>query len=204
MGAKRVVHVVGTGTLGEPVISLFLNLQHDLEVDEVTFHKNRPLLNDRMKIISLIRRGARLVAEKEKWVDFEKLGMQPTYTREEALAQATVVIVELQIENLRVAKAPFGDILEMSGGGRRQLLILRTRHAKYGVGGTPMRIHPRHTPQRPLDRAQRGVRLGQGELDDVPSVIVRRSRRLLHRLRASSSRPGGLPDQAPGFLRHAL
>ena len=92
MGAKRVVHVVGTGTLGEPVISLFLNLQHDLEVDEVTFHKNRPLLNDRMKIISLIRRGARLVAEKEKWVDFEKLGMQPTYTREEALAQATVVI----------------------------------------------------------------------------------------------------------------
>lgn len=92
MGAKRVVHVVGTGTLGEPVISLLLNLQHDLEVDEVTFHKNRPLLNDRTKIIRLIRRGARLVAEKEKWVDFEKLGMQPTYTREEALAQATVVI----------------------------------------------------------------------------------------------------------------
>ena len=92
MGAKRVVHVVGTGTLGEPVISLLLNLQHDLEVDAVTFHKNRPLLNDRTKIISLIRRGARLVAEKEKWVDFEKLGIQPTYTREEALAQATVVI----------------------------------------------------------------------------------------------------------------
>lgn len=92
MGAKRVVHVVGTGTLGEPVISLLLNLQHDLEVDEVTFHKNRPLLNDRTKIIRHIRRGARLVAEKEKWVDFEKLGMQPTYTREEALAQATVVI----------------------------------------------------------------------------------------------------------------
>jgi len=92
MGAKRVVHVVGTGTLGEPVISLLLNLQRDLEVDEITFHKNRPLLDDRVKIISLMRRGAKLAVEAETVADFEKLGMQPTYTRQEALAQATVVI----------------------------------------------------------------------------------------------------------------
>lgn len=92
MGTKRVVHVVGTGTLGEPVISLLLNLQHDLQLDEVTFHKNRPLLNDRVKIISLINRGARLAVEEERIADFEKLGMHPTYTRQEALAQATVVI----------------------------------------------------------------------------------------------------------------
>ena len=92
MAAKRVVHVVGTGTLGEPVISLLLNLQRDLEVDEITFHKNRPLLDDRVKILSLMRRGARLAVEAENVADFEKLGMQPTYTRQEALAQATVVI----------------------------------------------------------------------------------------------------------------
>jgi glyceraldehyde-3-phosphate dehydrogenase (NAD(P)) len=92
MEAKRVIHVVGTGTLGEPVISLLLNLQQDLEIDEVTFHKNRPLLNDRMKIIDLIRRGARLVVEADKIADFEKLGMHPSYTRQEALTRATVVI----------------------------------------------------------------------------------------------------------------
>jgi glyceraldehyde-3-phosphate dehydrogenase type II len=92
MGAKRVVHVVGTGTLGEPVISLLLHLQHDLEVDEITFHKNRPLLNDRMKILSLMRQGAKLAVEEEKMADFEKLGMLPTYTRQAALEQATVVI----------------------------------------------------------------------------------------------------------------
>jgi glyceraldehyde-3-phosphate dehydrogenase (NAD(P)) len=92
MGTKRVVHVVGTGTLGEPVISLLLNLQHDLQLDEVTFHKNRPLLNDRVKIISLINRGAKLAVEAERIADFEKLGMHPIYTRQEALAQATVVI----------------------------------------------------------------------------------------------------------------
>jgi glyceraldehyde-3-phosphate dehydrogenase (NAD(P)) len=92
MGGKRVVHVVGTGTLGEPVISLLLNLQKNLSVDEITFHKNRPLLNDRMKIINLIQRGARLAVEAEKIADFEKLGVHPTYTRQEALAQANVVV----------------------------------------------------------------------------------------------------------------
>ena len=88
MGAKRVVHVVGTGTLGEPVISLLLHLQHELEVDEITFHKNRPLRNDRMKILSLMRRGAKLAVEEEKMADFEKLDMLPAYTRQAALEQA--------------------------------------------------------------------------------------------------------------------
>src|SRR5438270_4772390 len=60
MSTKRVVHVVGTGTLGEPLISLLLNLQRDLEFDELTFHKNRPLLDDRVKILTLMRRGAKL------------------------------------------------------------------------------------------------------------------------------------------------
>ena len=92
MTAKRIIHVVGTGTLGEPMISLLLHLRQDLEADEITFHKNRPLLNDRVKIINLIRRGAKLVVEEDKMADFEKLGMQPTYTRQEALAQASVVV----------------------------------------------------------------------------------------------------------------
>src|SRR5215475_2399810 len=92
MGTKRVVHVVGTGTLGEPVISLLLNLQRDLKIDEITFHKNRPLLDDRVKIISLMRRKTKLTVEAENVADFEKLNMQPTYTRQEALAQATVMI----------------------------------------------------------------------------------------------------------------
>lgn len=92
MTAKRIIHVVGTGTLGEPMISLLLHLRQDLEADEITFHKNRPLLNDRVKIINLIRRGAKLVVEEDKMADFEKLGMQPTYTRQEALARASVVV----------------------------------------------------------------------------------------------------------------
>jgi len=92
MAAKRVVHIIGTGTIGEPLIGLFLNLRKQLELDEVTFHKNRPLLSDRAKVKNLIRRGAKLVVAAETMRDFEKLGMQPTYEVQEALDQATVVI----------------------------------------------------------------------------------------------------------------
>lgn len=92
MRGKRTIHVVGTGTIGEPLIGLLLNSCQDLEVDDITFHKNRPLLKDRGKIRSLIRRGAKLVVDGEKMNEFEKLGMQPTYDTREALEQATVVI----------------------------------------------------------------------------------------------------------------
>jgi len=92
MADKRIVHIIGTGTIGEPLIGLFLNLRTQLEIDEITFHKNRPLLSDRAKVKNLIRRGAKLVVASDKMSDFEKLGMQPTYEVQQALEQASVVI----------------------------------------------------------------------------------------------------------------
>src|SRR5713101_10177473 len=92
MATKRVVHIVGTGTIGEPLTGLFLDLREQFEIDEITFHKNRPLLSDRAKVKNLIRRGAKLVVAADKMSDFEKLGMQPTYEVQQALDQATVII----------------------------------------------------------------------------------------------------------------
>ena len=92
MAAKRSIHVVGTGTIGEPLVGLLLNIHDTLDIDEITFQKNRPLLHDRAKVKSLIRRGARLAVEADKMPDFEKLGMQPTYDIHQALEQAAVVI----------------------------------------------------------------------------------------------------------------
>jgi glyceraldehyde-3-phosphate dehydrogenase (NAD(P)) len=92
MATKRTIHVVGTGTIGEPLLGLLLHTQHTLEVDEITFHKHSPRLGDRAKVTNLMRRGAQLAVDAIKRSDFEKLGLQPAYTTEEALAQATVVI----------------------------------------------------------------------------------------------------------------
>jgi glyceraldehyde-3-phosphate dehydrogenase type II len=92
MGAKRTIHVVGTGTIGEPLVGLLLNIRENLEIDEITFHKNRALMGDRAKVKNLIKRGAKLVVAPEKQAEFEKLGMQPSYNVQEALEQASVVI----------------------------------------------------------------------------------------------------------------
>lgn len=92
MGNQGTIHVVGTGTIGEPLIGLLLHSRDALGVDEITFHKHSPRLEDRAKIRNLMRRGAKLVVDEDKQSDFEKLGLQPTYVTSEGLERATVVV----------------------------------------------------------------------------------------------------------------
>ena len=40
---RKIVHVVGTGTIGEPLIGLLCDFGSELGIDEVTFHKHTPL-----------------------------------------------------------------------------------------------------------------------------------------------------------------
>jgi glyceraldehyde-3-phosphate dehydrogenase (NAD(P)) len=86
------IHVVGTGTIGEPLIGLLCDIKHDLGIDEITFYKHSPVLNDRPKIKGLLKRGGVLAVRDEKVNDFRDLGIEPTYTAEEAIKRASVVI----------------------------------------------------------------------------------------------------------------
>jgi glyceraldehyde-3-phosphate dehydrogenase (NAD(P)) len=89
---SRIVHIVGTGTIGEPLIGLFTDFKHYLEVDEITFHKRTPLPADRARIGHLMKRGAHLATDDDRIVDFEKLGHKVSFGAREALERATVVI----------------------------------------------------------------------------------------------------------------
>ncbi|MEM7482205.1 MAG: hypothetical protein AAF481_13600 [Acidobacteriota bacterium] len=89
---KKVVHIVGTGTIGEPLIGLFTDFKHYFGIDEVTFHKRTPLEADRAKIGHLMTRGAKLAVDPEVKKDFENLGHEVSYEAQEALERATVVI----------------------------------------------------------------------------------------------------------------
>jgi glyceraldehyde-3-phosphate dehydrogenase (NAD(P)) len=89
---KRIVHVVGTGTIGEPLIGLLADHHEEFGIDEVTFHKRQALRYERAKVNDLCRRGARLAVSPETRKDFEALGHKPTYEVREALERATVVI----------------------------------------------------------------------------------------------------------------
>ncbi|HET6398507.1 MAG TPA: hypothetical protein VFH47_03020 [Candidatus Thermoplasmatota archaeon] len=92
MAGQKVVHIVGTGTIGEPLINLFADKRKELGIDEVTFNKRTPLVTDRAKINDLIRKGARLATGKDAAPKFRELGMQVDFDTEEAIERATVVI----------------------------------------------------------------------------------------------------------------
>lgn len=92
MAADKVVHVVGTGTIGEPLIGLLTARRKDLGIDEVTFHKRTPLVYDRSKVKDLLRRGAKLCVDPDRKEDFKKLGMEPSFDALEAIERAKVVI----------------------------------------------------------------------------------------------------------------
>ncbi len=92
MAEKNIVHVVGTGTIGEPLIGLLCDAQDELGIDEVTFYKHTPVLTDRPKIKGLMNRGANLAVNESKIKEFQELSVEPMYDAEEAIKQASVVI----------------------------------------------------------------------------------------------------------------
>ena len=89
---KRIVHVVGTGTIGEPLLGLFTDFRDRLGIDEVTFHKRTPLAGDRSRVRHLIERGAKLAVDEDVRGEFEKMGHEVSYDTREALERATVVV----------------------------------------------------------------------------------------------------------------
>jgi glyceraldehyde-3-phosphate dehydrogenase (NAD(P)) len=92
MNQKRHVHVIGTGTIGEPLIGLLCDVKKELGIDVVSFHKRTPLTTDRSKVVDLIRRGALLVTDEDKVAKFEDMGMKVSMTQLEAIDAASVVI----------------------------------------------------------------------------------------------------------------
>jgi glyceraldehyde-3-phosphate dehydrogenase/erythrose-4-phosphate dehydrogenase len=91
--APRIVHVVGTGTIGEPLIGLLSDLKEPLGIDEVTFiNKHTPRPAEKTKLANLVRRGALLSAAPEAHEGFLAMDTTPHFTSEEAIKRASVVI----------------------------------------------------------------------------------------------------------------
>lgn len=92
MARSAVVHVIGTGTIGEPLTGLLTQMKEPLGIEEVTFHKRTPLLTDRSKVVNLIKRGAKLCVDASAVKGFQDLGMEPSFETVEAIDRAAVVI----------------------------------------------------------------------------------------------------------------
>ena len=87
-----IVHVVGTGTIGEPLIGLLADDREAFGIDEVTFHKRTPAIEERAKVRDLERRGAILAVDYDRRASFEEMGFEPSLESRRAVEQATVVI----------------------------------------------------------------------------------------------------------------
>jgi len=86
------VHVIGTGTIGEPIIGLLADNKKSLGIDDVTFYKRTPLSYEVPKVNSLISRGAKLTTDVDKVNKFQKLGNEVSHYHQNAIAEADVVI----------------------------------------------------------------------------------------------------------------
>jgi glyceraldehyde-3-phosphate dehydrogenase (NAD(P)) len=89
---STIVHVVGTGTIGEPLIGLLADHAAAFGIDEVTFHKRTPMIEERAKVNDLVRRGAVLAVDADRRASFEELGHNPKLETREAIERAAVVI----------------------------------------------------------------------------------------------------------------
>lgn len=92
MKQGRHVHVVGTGTIGEPLIGLLSDFRQDFGIDTVSFHKRTPLTTERAKVKNLLDRGALLCTDPQSIPKFEDQGLKVSWDAEEAIARASVVI----------------------------------------------------------------------------------------------------------------
>jgi len=89
---KKIIYIVGTGTIGEPLIGLLTNHLQDFGLDELVFYKHTPSKIDRSKVIALQARGGKLAVAEDSFIKFQDLEVTPTYTHDEALEKASVVV----------------------------------------------------------------------------------------------------------------
>ena len=84
--------VIGTGTIGEPLIGLLADFRKELKIGNVFFHKRTPLKDEIAKVNSMTARGANLVVDEDKVEEFLELGHTPDMTYDDALKAADVII----------------------------------------------------------------------------------------------------------------
>jgi glyceraldehyde-3-phosphate dehydrogenase/erythrose-4-phosphate dehydrogenase len=89
---QKIVHVIGTGTIGEPLIVLLCQMQEELGIDEVTFNKRTPRSAEKPDVANMMLKGARLCVQEDKADEFVRMGLEPSYSSEEAVGRASVVI----------------------------------------------------------------------------------------------------------------
>jgi len=90
--ARKIVHIVGTGTVGAPLIGVLLGRREQLGIEEISFQPNLRAIENKAFLNGLSARGAKLCVNEEIADEFISVGCKIDYTSEEAIKRAAVVI----------------------------------------------------------------------------------------------------------------
>tara|TARA_R110000824_G_scaffold1178_2_gene6325 strand:+ start:3237 stop:4304 length:1068 start_codon:yes stop_codon:yes gene_type:complete len=126
---KKNILIIGTGTIGEPLIGLLADMRHKLGLQSVYFHKRTPLVDEIAKVESLTRRGAKLVTFAATKSEFESLGHKVACVYQKALQKADVVIdcTPAGNENKELYYLP------KTGGKKKRLFIAQGSEKGFGM-----------------------------------------------------------------------
>jgi glyceraldehyde-3-phosphate dehydrogenase (NAD(P)) len=126
---NKSILIIGTGTIGEPLIGLLADFRKKLDIDTVYFHKRTPLIDEVAKVNSLIKRGAKLVVDPDKVKTFQELGHEPILVYEAALELCDVVIDCTPAGNL----AKKSHYLSLSKNNKKKLFIAQGSEKGFGI-----------------------------------------------------------------------
>jgi len=90
--ARKIVHIIGTGTVGAPLIGVLLGRREQLGIEEVSFQPDLKALENKAFLNGLVARGAKLCVNEEIADEFISVGCKIDYLSEEAIERAAVII----------------------------------------------------------------------------------------------------------------
>ena len=124
------VLVIGTGTIGEPLIGLLAAFRKKFGIN-VFFHKRTPLLDEVAKVNSLIDKGAKLVVDPEQEKAFQELGHEVSLVHNKALELCDVIIDCTPAGNS--AKEKYYLPLASKAGVGKKLFIAQGSEKGFGI-----------------------------------------------------------------------
>ena len=89
---NKTILIIGTGTIGGPLIGLVADFKNKIGVNKVLFHKRTPLDYEVSKVNNFIDRGALLVTDTNKIQQFRNHGHNVYCDMQSALDEADVII----------------------------------------------------------------------------------------------------------------
>jgi glyceraldehyde-3-phosphate dehydrogenase type II len=131
---KKNVLVIGTGTIGEPLIGLLAEYRKKINIDNVYFHKRTPLVDEIAKVNSLVSRGAKLVVDADRVDAFKELGHDVNCNLEKALKLSDVVIdcTPSGNENKEIFYLPLSE-KKQNSKSKKQLFIAQGSEKGFGI-----------------------------------------------------------------------